>query len=104
MFQGGETEFEVVDADEIVFKEPARKQKSSQKPLKAPVERVNSSSIKPPSKRSVSAMEDYRPSAANNARIYEVVIETYDFNKSGTKINYSHTIKYPGHKEFFDED
>ena len=71
--------------------------------MKAPVERVNSHSIKPPSKRSVSVNEDYRPTAANNARIYEVVIETVDYNKSGTKINYSHKIKYPGHEEFFNE-
>ena len=96
------TEFEVVDADEIVFKEPAKKSAPAQKPLKAPVERVNSSKIKPPSKRSVSVNEEYTK-PAGQPRIYEVVIETVDYNKSGTKINYSHTIKYPGHQEFFDE-
>lgn len=97
------TEFEVVDDDEIVFKKPAKKSAPSQKPVKAPVQRVRSHDIKPPSKRSVSVNEDYRP-VAGKPRIYEVVIETVDYNKTGTKINYSHTIKYPGHEEFFADE
>lgn len=95
-------EFEILDSDEVEFKDEPKKPKSSQTPVKAPVERVKSHDIKPPSKRSVSVNEDYSK-PAGQPRIYEVVIETVDYNKTGTKINYSHTIKYPGHEEFFDE-
>ena len=93
-------EFEILDEVDFGDEQP----KAPQKPLKAPVERVNSHNIKPASKRSVSVNEDYRPTAAANARVYEVVIETVDYNKAGTKINYSHTIKYPGHEEFFADE
>lgn len=38
-------------------------------------------------------------------RIYEVVIQTFTYNKKGgRKMNYSHTIKYDGWDEFFAED
>lgn len=97
------TEFEILDSDEIEFKDEPKKPKPSQTPLKAPVQRVKSHDIKPPSKRSVSFAEDYRP-VSGKPRIYEVVIETVDYNKTGTKINYSHIIKYPGHEEFFADE
>lgn len=94
-------EFQILDASELTFHD--EEPQTPQAPLKVPVERVTSHNIQPPTKRSVSTAGDYRPTAAANARIYEVVIETVTYNKSGTKIDYSHTIKYPGHKEFFDE-
>jgi hypothetical protein len=37
-------------------------------------------------------------------KIYEVVIQTFTYNKSGRKMNYNHVIKYPGWEEFFEED
>jgi hypothetical protein len=92
------TEFEILD--EVDFGDD--KPEAPQKALKAPVVRVKSHDIKPPSQRSTSFAEGYRP-VAGKPRIYEVVIETVDYNKSGTKINYSHKIKYPGHEEFFNE-
>jgi hypothetical protein len=97
------TEFEILDDEDIVFKAPAQKTTKPQKALKQPVVRVNSHRIKPASQRSVSYSEDYTK-PAGQPRIYEVVIETVDYNKSGTKINYSHTIKYPGHEEFFADE
>ena len=92
------TEFEILDTNEVIFQKPPS---SPQRAVKAPVVRSNPHDIKPPSKRSVSLSEDYRPTASNSARVYEVVIETVDYNKTGAKINYSHTIKYPGHEDFF---
>ena len=38
------------------------------------------------------------------ARIYEVVVECWTYNKTGPRKTYSHTIKYPGHAEFFGEE
>jgi hypothetical protein len=93
------TEFEIIDTDEVEFKDEDPKQK----PVKAPVVRVNSHNIKPPAKRSVSYNEEYTK-PPGQPRIYEVVIETVDYNKGGTKINYSHTIKYKGHEEFFADE
>jgi hypothetical protein len=38
-------------------------------------------------------------------RIYEVVVQTFTYNKKGgRKMNYSHTIKYNGWEEFFEEE
>jgi len=38
-------------------------------------------------------------------RVYEVVVQTFTYNKKGgRKMNYSHTIKYPGWEEFFAEE
>jgi len=42
---------------------------------------------------------------AAKPRIYEVVIQTFTYNKKGgRKMNYNHTIKYPGWEEFFREE
>lgn len=46
----------------------------------------------------VTEKEDRQP---NKPRVYEVVVQTFTYNKSGRKMNYNHTIKYDGWDEFF---
>lgn len=91
--------FEVVDSDEIDFGTEEPKVEKVKRPVKA----VPQNEIQQASTRSVSYATDYKPgSGAGKPRIYEVVIETVQYNKGSTRINYSHTIKYEGHEEFFD--
>lgn len=101
------TEFEIVDVEEIEFKTPAKK--SVKKPAKVQdvdvpiagktgeLDTIEASSF------TQEVKDDYK-ALAGKPRIYEVTIETVDYNKSGRKINYSHTIKYPGWAEFFGEE
>lgn len=37
-------------------------------------------------------------------RVYEVIVQTFTYNKTGRKMNYNHTIKYPGWEEFFSRE
>lgn len=95
--------FEIIDTDDIEFKEEpkVKPKKVSQKPA------LHQGKETIPSKKNTSERkEDYKPAIGRpgNPRIYEVVIQTVDYNKSGRKINYSHTIKYPGWSSFFEED
>lgn len=85
---------EVVFADEEPKEEPLRTQ---------PPREVTSHKIAPASQQSESYAADYKPTAGK-PRIYEVIVETVHYNKTGTKIGYSHRIKYPGWSEFFSDE
>lgn len=96
--------FEVVDSDEIDYGEEEKQTKpaqttGAQRPLK-----TGSASVQPASTQSVSFNTDYtpQPNKAGKPRIYEVVVETVSYLKSGPKINYSHRIRYPGDEDFFE--
>ena len=96
------TDFEIIDAGEVEFKAPEKKKKKT--PAKStPVNKVQDLETIEASSTSQELKDGYKP-LAGKPRIYEVKIETVDYNKSGRKINYSHTIKYPGWAEFFEEE
>lgn len=85
--------------EEVVFAEEA-----PEEPLRTqPSRQVISHKITPASQTSESYASDYKP-VAGKPRIYEVVVETVHYNKTGTKIGYSHRIKYPGWSDFFSDD
>jgi hypothetical protein len=114
------TDFEVVDPNELEFKRdrssartPAKRSRkaSGRKDASSTqgatdntrITRGGSHSITQASEKSQSEADDYKPQAGK-PRIYEVVIETWSYTKSGAKCNYSHKIKYPGWNEFFNDD
>lgn len=99
------TDFEILNTDDIEFREEDKEEDKNrvEKPVAKSI--VNTASQKEAIRNtsgSVSSADDYK-SVAGKPRIYEVVIETVSYTKGGRRVNYSHTIKYPGHQEYFDE-
>jgi hypothetical protein len=46
---------------------------------------------------------DSEPNKQPKTKVYEVVVKSIQYNKTGPKVTYSHTIKYPGWEDFFEE-
>ena len=99
--------FEQVDPDELEFKDKKTKSEPKTEKLEPPsteaINNVGDLDTEQASQRTVETADDYK-AVAGKPRIYEVIVETVDYNKSGRKIRYSHTIKYPGWEEFFADE